>query len=475
MSAQPTEAPASTNGANGSSATAPRPPVPDTLRMRKGLPPGPSLPPPLQMLRFWYRRIPFLEECRARYGHTSTLRMRLPRSTPFVVLSRPEDLKALYQGPADTMYAGDGSRELMKYFGPTGLAFLEEDDHLTRRKLVNKSLHGDAIERITATVKRIAAEEIATWPRDEVVALYPRVFRMTLDVMRHVSFGDEPDPRLEKVVALLDEQMKWNHQVMCMTELEALSPPVIRALRALRPLGYDRFFVLREQIDALIYEVVEERRRAGGGRTDDLVGLMLASTGEDGRPFTTEQIRDEIMTNFEAGTETTASAISWGVERLSRLDAVRHRLVEEIDAGETAYLTATFQEILRRKPPLPGAIPRHLQKPVDIGGWHYPAGVRLWATPYLVHTNPEIYPDPYAFRPERFLDESPGTYTWIPFGGGRRRCLGHRIAELEITNALREVLTQCDLRPDRPEGEPSASHIVAVFPGRGARVRLVDR
>jgi cytochrome P450 len=435
------------------------------------------MPVPLQLMGFWYRRVSFLETCRARYGDTFTLRLR-PRlpSAPFVVLSRPEDLKQMFQAPADVLYAGDGSSELQKYFGPGGLAYLEEADHLTRRKLINRSMHGPAVEHITATVSSIAEREVASWPLNVATPLYSRIFRFTLEVMRHVSFGSAPDRRLDELVGLVDEMMLFNFKPGSMVELQHLSPRMVRLLRAFRPVGMHRFLELRARCDRIIYEIIQERRRAGGG-SQDLVGMLLASPREDGEPFSLQEVRDEVMTTFLAGTTTTAATIAWGLEQLSRAHETRERLVAEIDAGDgDAYLTATFREILRRKPPLPIVIPRLVQKPIEIGGWRYGPGVRLVGSSYLVHHNPAIYPDPYGFRPERFLDDGPGTYTWIPFGGGRRRCLGHRIAELEVKTVLREVLRQYDLRPQRDAApERAASHIVTMYPERGACVALRPR
>jgi cytochrome P450 family 135 len=442
-----------------------------------GLPPGPRMPVPLQLLGFWYRRIPFLETCRARYGDTFTLYLR-PRnpSAPFVILCRPEDLKEMFLTPADVLHAGDGSSELQKYFGPGGLAYMEETDHLTRRKLINRSMHGPAVEHIAATVRSIAEREVASWPLNVATPLYSRIFRFTLEVMRQVSFGSAPDRRLDELVSLVDEMMKFNFKPGSMIELQHLSPGMVRLLEAIRPVGLHRFLQLRARCDRIIYEIIDERRRAGGGGLD-LVGMLLASPREDGEPFTLQQVRDEVMTTFLAGTATTAATISWGLEQLSREHAARERLMAEIDAGDgDAYLTATFREILRRKPPLPIIIPRLVQKPVDIGGRRYEPGVRLVGSSYLVHHDPATYPEPYAFRPERFLDEGPGTYTWIPFGGGRRRCLGHRIAEIEVKAVLSEALRQYDLRPQRDVApERAASHLVTMYPEHGAAVALRRR
>ncbi|MDQ3935473.1 MAG: cytochrome P450 [Actinomycetota bacterium] len=449
--------------------TQPPPPAP-----LNELPPGPSMPPGLQMLGFWYRRHAFFESCRAQYGHRFTIRMRVPPQ-PYVVLSSPDDIKELFSGPPDALWCGDGSLELEKYFGPTGLAFLEGDEHLVRRKQINKSMHGEAVERIAASIAEVTERHVASWPRDEIVELYHRAHRLTIDVVRHVNFGPEPDRRLDELVDSVERLMEFNNSIASMFKTQDWPPRALRALAAFRPSGYKRFLELRERCDRLIYEVVDDRRRAGGDG-GGMVGMLLSSTNGDGSPLSTQVVRDEVMTNFLAGTATTAASIGWAVERITREPAVRERLVEEIDAGgDDSYLTATVQEILRRKPPLSGAIPRLVMKPIEIGGVLYPPGTRLMASSYLVHHDASVYPDPYSFRPERFLESPPGLYTWIPFGGGRRRCLGKAIAELELKCVLREIFGQCELRPDSPEPERTRSHIATVRPSRGARVVLHDR
>ena len=188
------------------------------------------------------------------------------------------------------------------------------------------------------------------------------------------------------------------------------------------------------------------------------------------------ELRDELMTLLVAGHETTASELAWAFERLARTPAVSARLTEEIDSGNAdAYLTATVQETLRHRPVLLNAAPRLTMEPVEIGGWTYPEGVCLLADAYLIHHDPEIYPDPYAFRPERFLDEGPGTYTWIPFGGGRRRCLGASFAQLEMKIVLRAVLGSSELAPAEPATEHGRRRSITLSPGAGARAVLRAR
>ena len=186
-----------------------------------------------------------------------------------------------------------------------------------------------------------------------------------------------------------------------------------------------------------------------------------------------QELRDELMTLLVAGHETTASELAWAFERLGRSPVVLARLREEIDAaGGDAYLTATIQETLRRRPVLPNAAPRLVKREIEIGGWTYPPGACLVAHTYLIHHDPEIYPDPYAFRPERFLDEAPGTYTWTPFGGGRRRCLGASFATLEMKIVLRTVLASAGLGAAGNGAEPSRRRSITISPGEGASTVL---
>jgi cytochrome P450 family 135 len=438
------------------------------------LPPGPRTPAMMHMFGFWYRRHPFLSHCRERYGSRFTIRLRIP-PVPVVVLSDPDDLKELFLAPPDVVYAGDGSVQLEKYFGPTGLTFMEEDEHLARRKLINRTTHGEGMKRLAVSMADVIDREVASWPRDEVIELYPRVHRLAVELMRTVSFGPQEDERLDELLDVHVDTLRFADRFISLTPIHALPPRALRVVTGIRPLGFQRFFELRERADRLIREVVEDRRTAGADGGADLVSVLLSATHEDGSPLSWRELRDEIVTTLIAGAESSAATISFALERLAHEPRVRERLVAEIDAGEDdSYLTATVQEILRLKPIVP-MIPRLVVKPIEIGGVHYPPGVRLWGSAYLVHTDPSLYPDPYAFRPERFLEEGPGNYTWIPFGGGRRRCLGKAIAEPENKSVLRDVLTRYELRPASRRLEPTRSRGAALVPRHGLRMTLSDR
>jgi cytochrome P450 len=459
------------------SAPAPRP-TQDTVAewvrthdSEAGLPPGPGMSSVMQTLGIWSRPTAFLERCRARYGTPFTLHIRVP-PTPFVMLADPESIKEMFQAPADVLWAGEGSSSIEKYTGQTGLACLDEDKHLARRRLVNRSMQGETIQRAHADIAAIAERDVASWPRGEIIELYPWIHRLTLKVVFRVVFGPEPDRRLDELLDVVMGMMDINTKPTSVVPVHTLSPRAQRVLTAFKPTGIGRFQELSARADELIYDVLEERRR-NGAEGEDMVALMLAGTDENGEPLELVEIRDELVTNFVAGTTTTAATIAWAVEHLTREHEVRERLVEEIKAGEgDAYLTATVHEILRRRPPLPTSIPRLVVKPIEIGGREYKPGVHLWGSPYLLHHDASVYPDPYAFRPERFLDKAPGTYTWIPFGGGRRRCLGRAIADLEIKCVLREILGNYEVRRESPRPERVRAKLVTATPARNTRVAL---
>jgi cytochrome P450 len=429
------------------------------------LPPGPRQPRALQTLGWWTRPVSFLERCRARYGKRFTV--RLLGGPPFVMLSDPDEVKELFTAPVDVLHPGEGARVLEPVVGKNSVILLDESEHLEQRKLMLPAFHGEKMERLAGLMTEVAEREASLWPRDEPIRLHPRLQALTLEIILRAVFGLDRGRRLdalrEKLTAIL---------AMGSSPLSLL-PMLQRDLGGRSTWG--RFVRVRADADRLIFELIEERRQDGGDR-DDILSMLLAARHEDGSPMSPQEIRDELMTLLVAGHETTASELAWAFERLTRSPNVLARLVEEIDVDDgDAYLTATIQETLRRRPVLPNAAPRLVKKPVEIGGWAYPVGVCVVANSYLIHHDPAIYPDPYAFRPERFLDEPPGTYTWIPFGGGRRRCLGASFATLEMKLVLRAVLSHGDVRAGSDGLELSRRRAITLSPGKGARTVLRER
>jgi cytochrome P450 len=323
------------------------------------------------------------------------------------------------------------------------------------------------MERLAGVMTEVAEREAASWPRDEPLQLHPRLQSLTMRVILRAVFGLDEGDRFERLRANLTEILAIG------SGPSGIIPFLQVNLGRLTP--WNRFLRLREEADGLIYELIEERRNDPTKR-DDVLSMLLEARHEDGSPMSPQELRDELMTLLVAGHETTASELAWAFERLTREPRVLARLVEEIDGGDgDVYLTATVQETLRRRPVLPKAAPRLVKQPVEIGGWSYPPGVCLIAHSYLIQHDPEIYPEPYEFQPERFLDQAPGTYTWIPFGGGRRRCLGASFAMLEMKLVLRAVLEQADVRPGTAGLELARRRSITISPSHSATTILHER
>jgi cytochrome P450 len=427
------------------------------------LPPGPSYPSPVQGIAFWTRPLASLERWRARYGRRFTI--RLPGAPPFVMLSDPADVKQVYTAPPDVLHPGEGARVLEPVVGRNSVILLDEGAHMEQRKLMLPAFHGERMARLSGLMAEVADREVESWPRDTRIEMHPRMQSLTLEIILRAVFGLDPGPRLDALRERLRAMLEFGDRPI------SLIPPAAGSLadRVLRRVGpYVKFVRLQEEADRLIFELIEERRGEGSDG-DDVLAMLLAARHEDGSPMEEQELRDELMTLLVAGHETTASALAWTFARLPHEPGVLRRLTEEIEAGDDdAYLTATIQEVLRRRPVLPNTAPRFVAQPVDVGGWTYPTGVCLVANAYLVHHDPATYPDPYEFRPERFLDSPPGTYTWIPFGGGRRRCLGASFAMLEMKIVLRAVLAARDLRASADGFELPRRRNITIRPARGA-------
>jgi cytochrome P450 len=431
------------------------------------LPPGPKSPRAVQTLAWWTRSIPLFERCRARYGKRFTL--QLLQTPPSVHLSDPDEIKEVFTAPADVLHPGEGARILEPVIGANSVILLDEGAHLSQRKLMLPAFHGERMAALTGLLEEVTEREVASWPLDTPLELHPRLQGLTLEVILRAVFGLDSGPRLDSLREAFAMVLEFgNHPA-------SMFPLLQRGER------WNEYVRSRAAIDALLFELIDERRadRTAEER-DDVLAMLLAARHEDGSPMSQQELRDELMTLLVAGHETTASELAWAFERLARAPAALAGLLDEIDSDSgDDYLTATIHETLRHRPVIPNAAPRLTKQPVTIGGFDYPEGVVLLANAYLVHHDPEIYPDPYAFRPERFLGEKPGTYTWIPFGGGRRRCLGASFALLEMKIVLRAVLSRAEpaAAPDATEGSRRRS--ITLSPRRSAvtvlRARARDR
>jgi cytochrome P450 len=433
--------------------------------MKTQLPPGPRTPAAIQTLGQWSRPTAYLERCRARYGPRFTLRTL--GQPPFVVISTPDEIKEMFMASPEVLHPGEGARILKPIVGSNSVILLDEGPHLEQRKLMLPAFQGERMQRLTGMMEELIEREVSSWPLEQPLALHPHLQNLTLEIILRAVFGLEQGADLEELRTLLTEILAFGESPL------SLIPFAHRTYAGRGP--YAGLQRARARADELIFELIEQRR-AGEGEGDDVLAMLLGARHEDGSPMSPSELRDELMTALVAGHETTASQLAWGFERLVREPRVLARLAEELDGdSDEEYLTATMQEIMRRRPVLINAEPRLVKQPIEIGGFTYPTGVILFANAYLVHHDPQIYPEPYAFRPERFLESPPGTYTWIPFGGGRRRCLGANFALLEMKLVLRTVLRRVQPLPVSEDFERASRRGIAVSPAHGARVILRER
>jgi cytochrome P450 len=429
--------------------------------MRAKLPPGPPWPSAIQTIGWWNRPLAFHEECRRRYGNRYTV--RLLGAPPFVMHSDPEHIKEIFTASPEVLHPGEGAKILEPVVGTYSVILLDESAHLSQRRLMLPAFHGEKMQALSDLVTEVTQREVASWPTGNEVALHPRLQGLTLEVILRAVFGIDTGPRLDAVRGALTDILDFATQPM------TLVPYLQKELGGHSRWG--KFVALRKIADEQIYGLIDERRERGDEDGDDVLAMLLSARHEDGSPMSAQELHDELMTLLVAGHETTASSLAFGLNLLAR----NPHVVDELRAEDDDYMTATIQEILRARPVLPNAAPRMVKEPVEIGGWEYEPGACLLANSYLVHHDPEIYSDPYSFKPERFLEEGPGTYTWIPFGGGRRRCLGASFALLEMKTVLREVLGTYDVQPGAAGVEVSRRRSITISPRFGASTVLRTR
>ncbi len=426
------------------------------------LPPGPRMPMPLQTA-IWSRKAQWmLRQCAARFGETFTLRI-LHEGT-WIMLSNPEHVRQVFTGDARVFHAGEGNRVLLPVLGEHSVLLLDEGSHLEHRRLLLPPFHGKRMQSYQGLMERVASEEIDRWPHGEPYRLRPRMQALTLEIILRAVFGMEEGERLERLRLALRRV------------LNLLSDPRVLLLPVLmgpERLSRSRIFQrLMASVDQPIYAEIAERRHAPDlDQRSDILSLLLEARHQDGQQIGDQELRDELVTLLVAGHETTATALAWAVERLAHHPDKLQRLTEEVRADETAYLDAVVTETLRLRPVI-SLVTRRLTEPVQIGDWNLPAGVTVTPSIYLVHRRPDLYPDPDRFLPERFLDTPPGTYTWIPFGGGVRRCLGAAFAQFEMRTVLSELVKRRQFNPSRAEPEPTLRRAITETPRRDAEVIL---
>jgi len=422
------------------------------------LPPGPKLPKAVQTIAMWGYWDRYLEACRRRYGDVFTVRAA-PMGT-LVYFADPEAIKEVFTGDAQTLHAGEANAILAPVLGDRSVLVTDEADHLRRRKLMLPAFHGDAVRSYAGIVEQVTEDEVDRWPLGRAFELHPRMRELTFEVILRAVFGVSEPARLAAMRAALPALVDLSGLVMLMwlkPELGRVGP-------------WKRWLALKARADALVVD--EVRRRRADPRLDergDVLSLLLRAGMDD-----EDELRDQLVTLLLAGHETTATGLAWGFERLLRTPDALERTIAAARDGDDGRLDAVVQETLRVRPVIFDVI-RKLSRPARIAGVDLPAGVLAAPAIGLVHRSRQLYEAPRAFRPERFLEGAPAPYTWIPFGGGIRRCLGASFAQMEMRVVLRTVLRRARLRAASAAPErPRARHITLV-PARGARAVVETR
>lgn len=405
----------------------------------------------------------FLESCHKRCGDYFTLRPAADRV--LVITADPAAVERVFKGDPNLLYAGEGNVPLAPLLGSGSVLLLDGAEHLRHRRLLLPPFHGERMRNYGDSMREVAERHVAGWPRGRRFAVLPSMQAITLEVIMRAVFGFEDAERRERIGAPLRKVLDAvgsRGRVLALALTDGRNGP-------LSP--WRRFAAARARADELLYEEIGARRAdPHGADGDDIFSMLLAARDDEGRPLSDAELRDELMTLLVAGHETTATALSWALERLIRNPRVLERLLAEEAAGNDEYLNAVIKETLRLRPVVP-AVVRRLQEPMEFGGWELPAGVNIAPSIYLLHRRADIFADPLEFRPERFLDNPPGTYEWIPFGGGVRRCLGASFALYEMQVVLRAVLAAVSLRTEPGRADEGVTRRAITFaPSRGARV-----
>jgi len=430
-------------------------------------PPGPSEPPVIQTARWLLRPIAFLESCRRRFGDTFSVRF-LGFQTPLVMVSDPDSLRALYSVREHGLPPGR-TFALRPIMGPRSVLLLEGAEHLQRRKLMLPPFHGERMRAYETSVAEIAQREIESWPVGEPFSLHPRMQAVTLEVILGAVFG-LTDPRRRALLGRLLPQL------LDSTSSAGLQFRILLARRAHRAGPLVALRELTREIDAeLLAEIAERRADPAAGEREDILSMLAVARFEDGAAMDDNEVRDQLVTLLLAGHETTATGLAWTVDLLLRYPAVLQRLIDEVDAGAgDAYLRAVIQESLRLRPVVPLA-GRRLASELTVDGFTLAVGTDVTPAIWLLHTRPDLYPEPLAFRPERFLEQPPTTYGWVPFGGGVRRCLGAAFAEMEMRVVLSAMLRSRVLSAASTHAEHPTRRNVTLSPRHGTRVIALPR
>jgi cytochrome P450 len=427
------------------------------------LPPGPRAPAAINLARFAVAPLQTLQSWHARYGNVFTT--RFPVFGTGIYVADPDAIRELFTGDQSDLLAGEANSFMEPVLGPRSVLVLDGAEHLRQRKLLLPPFQGSAVAGFRQIIGEVAEREVAGWTPGTRLVLRDRMRALTFEVICRVVFGVTEPARVARLRAALVAVIDSSPAFMLSRHLRAdygrFSP--------------GRFFAARlAGADALLQEEITRRRAVSDlDERTDVLSLLLRARDEQGRPMTDGELRDELFTMLGAGHETTATQLAFAFELLLRNPETLARLREELAAGESdAYLDAVVKETLRLRPVIDAA-ERTLTRPRMVAGWELPAGVKVYPGIVLVQLREDLYPRAKEFRPERFLDERAESYTWLPFGGGIRRCIGAALAQAELAEVLRVAIPAVELRPARARPDPVVLRGITLAPYHGVGVEVV--
>ncbi len=433
-------------------------------------PPSIGLPAALQVLWFNLRQADYVFHFRKKLGDVWSAHGYV-RGTP-VLTCHPDHIRSLFTASPELVPTLAAESPLRPVLGPNSVLIANGERHLRQRKLLLPPFHGEAIARYEELIAAAVEREIAAWPSGRAFSLAPRMQAITLDVIMGGIFGIEKRPRpgtLEHSLRFSIRRLLWSSTLPAARLAELIN------LGRDQPIGLTRLGLAVP--DRCVYSIIAKRRQADDlGERRDILSLLLSARTEDGEALTDRELRDDLLTLVLAGHETTANQLAWAWERLLRTPAAHERLLAAVRSEEDAdqQVEATIIETMRSRPVVP-MTGRRITVPWQLGPYGIPADTAVAISILLVHHREDVYPDPFAFRPERWLEHKPGTYEWLPFGGGTRRCLGAALAMAEQRVVLRTMAAHLDLKADDPEPERPKHRNVTMIPSRGGRVVLRGR
>jgi cytochrome P450 family 135 len=430
---------------------------------RDTLPPGPRLPKWVQtflFLRYWPR---YVAACGRRYGKVFTI--HAATVPPMVYLADPTEIKKVFAGDPSVFHAGEANAMLGGLLGDTSVLVIDDDVHRERRRLMLPPFHRDAVAKQAEQMSQIATDNIAGWPVGTNFAVAPKMSEITLEVILRTVIGASDPERLAALRAVMPKLLNVGQWASL-----AIAKPELQRRRPWRSL-WERI----QEADRLLYaEIAERRADPHLDERTDVLAMLVRATDEDGNTMSDRELRDQLMTLLVAGHDTTATGLSWALERLTRHPAILAKAVEAADTGDDEYLDAVAKETLRIRPVV-FDVGRVLKEPVELAGYQLPAGVMVVPGIGLVHSDSDVYPNADRFDPDRMVGATLSPTTWFPFGGGNRRCLGATFAMVEMRIVLREILRRVELATTSTPGETQKVKHVIMVPRNGGRIRVRAR